>query len=541
MKQVIYMSHTLDETQIAITERGELVEYFADIPDRERLVGSIFLGRVEKIVQGMNAAFIDIGLDQDAFLHFSDVDTSLEEHYDTDDDGDTDAVLVTTPVAELPPAAREALRLAQPKQRSRSKPTFQTKRSGEVVINLQPRQLVLVQVTREAYASKGVRVTTRITLPGRYVVLLPFENVIGISRKITSSAERRRLRALARSMLPPGAGCIIRTAAANQSERELQRDWDNLLAQWRQIERQLASRHKPGLLYREENIASSIVRDLLTPNVERIVVDSTRIYRVIETYLAETDPSLLSRLHLYRGTEPLFEHVGIAQQLPLITARTIPLPSGGSIVLDHTEAMLVVDVNTGRAPADAQQEVNAYRTNLEAAQAVARQLRLRDVGGIIIVDFIDMKNPKHRQQLLAYMRQLLQHDRAKTVLYSITELGLLQMTRQRVRQNLFEWLTEPCPTCAGIGRISNRSSVVSRLDQWLAHYKKMSSDRRLLVRVHPSIAAYLSEGSISRLVRLMLRHFVRLHIEPDPTLPQHSFQIYSPRLGKNITATVPMT
>jgi len=537
MTQVIYMSHSLDETRIAITENGELVEYFADIPDRERLVGSIFLGRVEKIVQGMNAAFIDIGLEQDAFLHFSDVDTSLEDHYDTNDD--TDGSLVTTDAENLSVAARQALRLEHPQQRSRAKPTFRTKRSGEVVINLQPRQMVLVQVTREAYASKGVRVTTRITLPGRYVVLLPFENVIGISRKIDSPTERRRLRKLARRVLPPGAGCIIRTAAEHQTEHELQRDWESLLAEWRRIEQQLATRTKPGLLYREENIASSIVRDLLTPNVERIIVDSSRLYRTIETYLAETDPDLLPRLHLYRSSEPLFEHAGIASQLSLITARRISLPSGGTIVLDHTEAMLVVDVNTGRATSDAEQERNALRTNLEAAEAIARQLRLRDVGGIIIVDFIDMANPKHRQQLVERMRALVRRDRAKTVIYSITELGLLQMTRQRVRQNLFEWLTEPCPTCQGLGRISNRSSVASRLDRWLGYYKRSGVERRLIIRAHPAVVTYLTDGSISRLVRLMVRHFLRLRLEPDPTLPQDSFRIISHRTGTDITAQVP--
>jgi len=537
MTQVIYMSHSLDETRIAITENGELVEYFADIPDRERLVGSIFLGSVEKIVQGMNAAFIDIGLEQDAFLHFSDVDTSLEDHYDTNDD--TDGSLVTTDAENLSVAARQALRLEHPQQRSRAKPTFRTKRSGEVVINLQPRQMVLVQVTREAYASKGVRVTTRITLPGRYVVLLPFENVIGISRKIDSPTERRRLRMLARRVLPPGAGCIIRTAAEHQTEHELQRDWESLLAKWRRIEQQLATRTKPGLLYREENIASSIVRDLLTPNVERIIVDSSRLYRTIETYLAETDPDLLPRLHLYRSSEPLFEHAGIASQLSLITARRISLPSGGTIVLDHTEAMLVVDVNTGRATSDAEQERNALRTNLEAAEAIARQLRLRDVGGIIIVDFIDMANPKHRQQLVERMRALVRRDRAKTVIYSITELGLLQMTRQRVRQNLFEWLTEPCPTCQGLGRISNRSSVVSRLDRWLGYYKRSGVERRLIIRAHPTVVTYLIDGSISRLVRLMVRHFLRLRLEPDPTLPQDCFRIISHRTGTDITAQVP--
>jgi len=537
MTQVIYMSHSLDETRIAITENGELVEYFADIPDRERLVGSIFLGSVEKIVQGMNAAFIDIGLEQDAFLHFSDVDTSLEDHYDTNDD--TDGSLVTTDAENLSVAARQALRLEHPQQRSRAKPTFRTKRSGEVVINLQPRQMVLVQVTREAYASKGVRVTTRITLPGRYVVLLPFENVIGISRKIDSPTERRRLRMLARRVLPPGAGCIIRTAAEHQTEHELQRDWESLLAKWRRIEQQLATRTKPGLLYREENIASSIVRDLLTPNVERIIVDSSRLYRTIETYLAETDPDLLPRLNLYRSSEPLFEHARIASQLSLITARRISLPSGGTIVLDHTEAMLVVDVNTGRATSDAEQERNALRTNLEAAEAIARQLRLRDVGGIIIVDFIDMANPKHRQQLVERMRALVRRDRAKTVIYSITELGLLQMTRQRVRQNLFEWLTEPCPTCQGLGRISNRSSVVSRLDRWLGYYKRSGVERRLIIRAHPTVVTYLIDGSISRLVRLMVRHFLRLRLEPDPTLPQDCFRIISHRTGTDITAQVP--
>ncbi|MCX7936301.1 MAG: Rne/Rng family ribonuclease [Chlorobi bacterium] len=538
MKQVIYMSHSLDETRIAITEQGELVEYFADVPDRERLVGSIFLGRVQKIVQGMNAAFIDIGLEQDAFLHFSDVDTSLEERYDTaEEDGDSYSLIASS--EELSPAAREALRLARPKQWARAKPVFHTKRSGEVVINLQPRQLVLVQVIREAYANKGVRVTTRITLPGRYVVFLPFENVIGISRKITSPAERRRLRSLARKVLPPGAGCIIRTAAEFQTEQELRQDWENLLAQWRKIEQQLATRQRPGLLYREENIASSVVRDLLTPNVEKVVVDSTRLYRTIETYLAETDPDLLPRLHLYRGSIPLFEYAGIDKQLSLITARTIPLPSGGSIVLDHTEAMLVIDVNSGRATTDAEQEVNALRTNLEAAEAIARQLRLRDIGGIIIVDFIDMKNPKHRQQLLSHMRQQLRRDRAKTVIYPITQLGLLQLTRQRVRQNLFEWLTEPCPICAGLGRIANQSSVVSRLDQWLARYKKIAPERRLLVHVHPVIAEYLGTGStVSRLVQLMLRHFIRLQVVPDSLLPQHTFRVISPRTGKDVTALV---
>lgn len=539
MKQEIYMSHSLDETRIAITEQGELVEYFADVPDRERLVGSIFLGRVQKIVQGMNAAFIDIGLDQDAFLHFSDVDTSLEEHYDTDDDEGENPIIASAAV-ELSPAAREALRLSSSKQRTRARPTFMTKRSGEVVINLQPRQLVLVQVIREAYASKGVRVTTRITLPGRYVVLLPFENIIGVSRKITSPAERRRLRALARKVLPVGAGCIIRTAAEHQTEHELQRDWEVLLGLWRRIEQQLTTQQKPGLLYREENIASSIVRDLLTPNIERIVVDSSRLYRTIETYLAETDPHLLGRLHLYRGNTPLFEHAGITAQLPLITARTIPLPSGGYIVLDHTEAMVVVDVNTGRATTEAEQELNALRTNLEAAEAIARQLRLRDIGGIIVIDFIDMKHPVHRQKLLNHMRHLLRRDRAKTVLYPITQLGLLQLTRQRVRQNLFEWLTEPCPTCTGLGRISNRSIVASKLDQWLGWYKKTAGERRLLVRVHPAFAEYLCEGSISRLVRLMIRHFLRLQLIPDPTLPQHTFRIISPRSGKDITTIVPI-
>jgi ribonuclease G len=277
----------------------------------------------------------------------------------------------------------------------------------------------------------------------------------------------------------------------------------------------------------------------LTPNVERIIVDSSRLYRTIETYLAETDPDLLPRLHLYRLSEPLFEHAGIASQLSLITARRISLPSGGTIVLDHTEAMLVVDVNTGRATSDAEQERNALRTNLEAAEAIARQLRLRDVGGIIIVDFIDMANPKHRQQLVERMRALVRRDRAKTVIYSITELGLLQMTRQRVRQNLFEWLTEPCPTCQGLGRISNRSSVVSRLDRWLGYYKRSGVERRLIIRAHPTVVTYLIDGSISRLVRLMVRHFLRLRLEPDPTLPQDCFRIISHRTGTDITAQVP--
>ncbi len=536
MKKEIFISTSLNEARIAITENGELAELFIETPDQERMVGSVFMGKVQKIAQGMNAAFVDIGLKQDAFLHFSDVDSTLEESFVTDEDDDDDTVASQSdePVSE---AAAIALRLRKPDDtHGKTLPTFATKRSGTISINLQPQQTVIVQVVREAYSTKGVRVATKVALPGRYVVLLPFDNLIGVSRKISSIKERKRLRALAKSILPPGAGCIIRTASDGKSEEDLRRDWDYLLEQWNEIESNVKKASKPpALLFRDKNITGSVIRDLFTSDVMRVVVDSKKLFNEIVTYLQWSSPELSDKVFLYEGKKAIFEYFNIEKTIASTYARKVLVPGGGSIVLDQTEALFVVDVNSGRSTSEQEQEKVVTRTNLDAVRVIAQQLRLRDVGGIIVVDFIDMQLEENRKRVWNEMRRELSKDRAKTVCYPITQLGLMQLTRQRIRQNITERLSDECPTCNGVGRVQSPSLIVASIERWLRNFRAASREFGVQIIVHPTVAEYLLEGSVSRLSRLMIKHFVRIRLQQSEHCPPDKFHVYSLRHQKELT------
>lgn len=537
MKKEIFISASLNEARIAITENGELAELFIETPDQERMVGSVFMGRVQKIAQGMNAAFIDIGLKQDAFLHFSDVDSTLEESFVTDEEDEDEN---PTPVnnAPLSEAAAIALRIKKPPSDTNGKalPTFTTKRSGVISINLQPQQTVIVQVVREAYSTKGVRVSTKVALPGRYVVLLPFENVIGVSRKIASVKERKRLRALAKSILPPGAGCIIRTASDGKSEEDLRRDWDNLLDQWNEIELNVRNATKPpALLYRDKNITGSVIRDLFTSDVLRVVVDSKKLYNEIVSYLKWASPELSEKVFFYEGKKAIFEYFNIEKTIASTYARKVNMNGGGSIVLDQTEALFVIDVNSGRSTNEQEQEKIALRTNLDAVRVVAQQLRLRDVGGIIVVDFIDMQQEENRKRVWNEMRRELSKDRAKTVCYPITQLGLMQLTRQRIRQNITERLSDACPTCSGVGRVQSPSLILATIERWLRNFRVTTREFGVQIVVHPTVAEYLLEGAVSRLSRLMMKYFVRIRLQQSEHCPPDKFHVYSLRHQKELT------
>jgi ribonuclease G len=553
MRKEIIINSTINEVRVAITEDGQLAEFFIEFPEKERYIGNVYLGKVSKVMQGINAAFIDIGLRQDAFLHFSDVDDSLENNmYEEDDDEDddiaqqdeteTDAPVVTEskePIiypATLDNNSQVALRRMQfsAGTRAAGKATFVTKRSGEVQINLEPKQDVIVQVVREAYGHKGVKVTTKIALPGRYVVLLPFDNILGVSKKIHSYQERRRLRQLARKVLPKGSGCIIRTAAKGKSEVELEKDWEDLLIKWQEIEQKVQKTKKPGLLYKDMKLAASVIRDLLTPQVQRVVVDSKKLYKEIYNYLKWSSPKSLYKLELYAGARPIFDAYGIEKELAKTYRRKVNLPSGGDIAIEQTEAMFVVDVNSGRA-VESDQEKNAVRTNMEAAREMARQIRLRDMAGMIIIDFIDMAQEQNRRKLYVEMKRELAKDRAKTVVYPLTQLGLLQITRQRINQNIAEKITETCPTCSGTGRITSKAVLINSIERWLRNFRKSSREFRILLTVNPSIAQYLTEGTISPLHKLMLKYFVKIKVVQNEQTAIDKFRFFSERQQKDIT------
>jgi ribonuclease G len=593
MRKEILINAALSEIRVAITENGRLAELFWELPEKERHIGNIYLGRVDRIVQGMNAAFVDIGLDQAAFLHFSDAGELDADDDGDDDDDDTDsrrtASATTNPNAvtttanddeQLSDVAAIALRRKSTPSAAANfpMPTFFTRRVGEVTISLEVGQLVMVQVTREAYGTKGLRVTTKISLPGRYLVLLPFSNSIGVSKKIWDFRERKRLRAMAKSILPDDIGCIVRTEAAEHDDATLRKDLQDLVTKWERVQEQIKTLEEPEpmLLHNDVSLARSFIRDLLTADVSHVVVDSKQLYNDLKEYAEWAAPHLAHKVKWYAAKEPIYEAFALTQEIERATAKSVPLVYGGYLVWDYTEAMTVVDVNSGRFAADRDQEVNALRTNIEAAREVARQIRLRDIGGMIVVDCIDMTQEQNRRRVVEELYRATRADRAQVTVYPITQLGLLQMTRKRVRQNILQVVTEPCPTCNGAGVVPSVATVISDIERWLRRFtttrslqtpkppppkspagraakrfatpeeknvppakpKESAAEREftLVLKVHPRVAEELAAGTFSRLARLMLRFFVKIRLEQDERLRHEEFHFFSVRRQRDITA-----
>jgi ribonuclease G len=414
-------------------------------------------------------------------------------------------------------------------------PTFQTKRSGEVTIALEKGQDVIVQVTRESYASKGVRVSTKVGLPGRFLVLLPLDPSIGISRKVQFMKERRRLRRIAKSILPEGYGCIIRTVAEDKDEELIRQDLMRQIEIWQSIEARLKHTEGPALLYKDQSVANTVMRDLFTPDTTRVIIDNKALYKETREYVEWAAPNLADKIEIYTGTKPIFDEYGVERELEKMFQRKIYIPSGGYIIMDQTEAMMVIDVNSGRYAGNKEQELNALRTNLESAREIARQIRLRDIGGLIVVDFIDLYDEKNRKKVYDELKKEMKKDRAKSVVLPMTQFGLVQMTRQRIRQQILQTISEPCPTCSGSGLVQSKSTVMRRIERWLGKFKESSKEFRLTLMAHPSIIDYLTEGPVSRLTKLMLKYFVRIKVIPDESLPVDDFHFFSIRQQIDIT------
>ncbi|MEO5928874.1 MAG: Rne/Rng family ribonuclease [Candidatus Kapaibacterium sp.] len=414
-------------------------------------------------------------------------------------------------------------------------PTFQTKRSGEVTIALEKGQDVIVQVTRESYASKGVRVTTKVSLPGRFLVLLPLDPSIGISRKVQLMKERRRLRRIAKSILPEGYGCIIRTVAQDKDEEVIKQDLTMLIDNWRAVEQKIKQTNGPSLLYKDQSIANTVMRDLFTPDTNRVVIDNKALYKEIRDYVAWAAPQLVEKVEFYSGSTPIFDQFGVERELHKISERRTYIPSGGYIILDQTEAMMVIDVNSGRYAGKKDQELNSLRTNLESAREIARQIRLRDIGGLIVVDFIDLYDEKNRKKVYDELKREMKRDRAKSVVLPMTQFGIVQMTRQRIRQQVVQTISEPCPVCAGSGLVQSKSTVIRNIERWLARFREGSREFRLTLTANPTIIDYLTEGSPSRLTKLMLKYFVRVKVVLDESLPVDEFHFFSLRQQADIT------
>ncbi|MDR5684103.1 MAG: Rne/Rng family ribonuclease [Armatimonadota bacterium] len=439
------------ETRVALFEEGRVQNILIERGDP--LAGNIYKGKVTNVLRGMDAAFVDIGLPRNAFLHVADIRSHRIGGEDLED------------------AIGE----------------------GSIQQRLRPGQEILVQVTREPMRTKGARVTTYVALPAYYMVLMPTVSYVGVSRRIEGESERRRLREIAERIRPQGMGLIVRTAAEGVTEKDLQDDLRYLLSVWARVLDRARAARAPALLYQDLRLIRRVVRDLFTAEVERFVVDSPREYERIVDLVGSYAPHLRTRVELYKDAEPIFERFGVERELHNALRRKVWLPSGGYIVVDRTEALTVIDVNTGRYVGKSDLAATILHTNLEAVGEVVRQIRLRDIGGIILVDFIDMESEAHRRQVLAALHEAVKRDRSKMHIIDLTQLGLVEITRKRVYQDLEEVMRMPCPYCDGKGRVLSAETMAHRVRRELRRMLVAQKPAALAVHVHPLVYAELTE------------------------------------------------
>lgn len=528
MAKEIIINSSSTQTRVAITEDGNLVDFFVDYPENRRMVGDIYLGTVARVLPGIRAAFIDIGMKHDAFLHFSDIgertqqlQSIIGDDDDIDDDDDDD---IRTP--------EEKPRHNQPNDRNSGDRNAHLQNA---LPKLKKGEDILVQITKEPVNNKGVRVTSSISLPGRFCVLLPFDNKIGISKKIVDFRERKRLKSLARGILPPACGLIIRTVAKNQSEEALKDDLSYLRKTWETIEAAVKTEKPPSLVYQDVTTTSSVIRDLLTPDVTKVFVDSKKLHKQITNYINLIQPSLNDKVEYFRSSSMIFDAFKIEEQIKTLMGRKVPLPSGGYLIIEHTEAMVVIDINSGRYAANKEQELNSLKTDLEAAREIARQLRLRDIGGIIVCDFIDLEDDKNRKKIYDELRKEFKKDRARVSVLPMSDFGLVQITRQRIRQNIMQAMNEVCPYCLGSGLLTKKSHLMHDIEEWLRRFRQNSKERNLVLKCHPSVASKLKEGNISTLTKLKFKYLTRITIDADEKFKVEKFQFLSKKTMKDIT------
>ncbi|RPI06326.1 MAG: Rne/Rng family ribonuclease [Ignavibacteriae bacterium] len=544
MKKEIIINSTANEHRIAILEDGKTAELFVETPGKARNVGDIYLGRIAKVMPGIRAAFVDIGMSQDAFLHFSDVG-SIEEFNTLFDEDDDEKEEEAAEAAAQPPMGAapvssgngEATTGEHPENRDHRHDQQRRRHSQQNIpqVNLQKGQEILVQITKEPVGKKGVRVRSAISMPGRFLVLIPFDGKVGVSKKLSNFKEKRRLRKVVRAMLPKGFGAIIRTVADGKTDEMLKQDLDELVKTWQGIEKSVKTEKAPALIYKDMNTTSSVIRDLFQDTVEHVVVDEKKLYKEIRAYVQWISPDMLNRVEYYREKEPIFDKYGIEKEIQILLSKKVWLKSGGYLFLEKTEAMTVIDVNSGRYAAKKEQEMNSLRTNLEASREICRQLRLRDIGGLVVVDFIDLEDEKNKKKIYDEMKKELRKDRAKVTVLPMTEFGLVQITRQRIRQTLQLSFSEGCPMCGGTGLVQSKTSTMNQIERWIKRFKTEKHEYRLELKVNPVIAEYLSAGTISRLMKLQIKFFVKMKLIPDPALPADEFKFYSLRQKKDIT------
>lgn len=467
-----------DKISLALLENHRLIEYNTEeVAGSKISVGDLYLGKVKKIIPSLNAAFIDIGDEKDAFVHYLDLGLNFK-------------------------AFDRFIRLLNPNSDKKAlysglKINEILEKEGKIADYLTPGQPIIVQIVKEPISTKGSRLTAEISIAGRNIVLLPFCDKVSISQKITSSQERKRLERLVYSILPKNYGVIIRTAAEGKKAAVLDAELTGLIRKWEDSWKTMAASKKVGKLFSENTRTTTMLRDLLNDSFTGVYVNDEAIAQEVRDYVRVISPEQEDIVHLYKGSEPVFDHFDVTRQIKGSFGKIVSIKKGAYLVIEHTEALNVIDVNSGIRTRSADQEDNALEVNLNAAEEIARQMRLRDMGGIVIVDFIDMDSPEHRNRLYKYMQELMQGDRAKHTVLPLTKFGLMQITRQRVRPVTEIETLETCPTCHGTGKVAPTLIQDEVIERQIAYFVKEKNVKRLTLRTSPILAAYLTRGLFS--------------------------------------------
>ena len=483
----IIVNSGIYENRVAILDKDILDEFYVEQEGAEQLFGNIYKGKVESVVPGIGAAFINIGTAKNGFLHISDV---LEQNPQIL--GESEDFIIEN--------------------------THKTK-TGEIANLLKVGQEILVQVVKESIGTKGPRLTTHLSVPGRYLVLTPFDESLGISRRINDLNERNRIRGIVKGLrLPKGIGCIVRTAARGVHVHSFKREIRYLLNLWSRIKFRSRKVRAPAILYEEYDLILRMVRDQFTEDVEKLAVDSREKYKRIARFLNFFMPALKSKIVLYKGTTPIFEKYGIEKEIEKIFNRKISLKSGGSVIIEQTEGMVAIDVNTERYKGKKNVEDTIFRTNMEAAREIARQIRLRDIGGILIIDFIDMESKAHKLKVQEALESSLKKDKAKTNILSISPIGVVEMTRQRMRKSLESATYKKCPYCDGRGLVKSDTTIAMHVLRKVEKASHATQKRELAVKVHPDIFSYLMENERNMILPLQRRCRKRIKLLKDSNL-----------------------
>lgn len=485
----------LNGVEIALLENKKLVELHHEKADAVFAVGDLYLGKVKKLIPGLNAAFIDVGFEKDAFLHYTDLSPYIRSILKFTNESVNEKSDTITDFSKF-------------------KPEPEIIKTGKINEVIKGKPEILVQILKEPIAAKGPRLSCELSLPGRFIVITPFNDIIAVSKKIHSADERKRLHKIVESIKPKNFGVIVRTAAEGKNTAELHDDLAQLIETWQKIQANLKNAKAPAKILSEQDKTTSILRDLLNEDFNRVVINDRNIYNDTRTYIQKIAPEKAEIVSYHVNSAPIFDQFGVTKQVKATFGKTVNLPSGAYLIIEHTEALHVIDVNSGYKSVSNNQEENALATNLEAAEEIARQLRLRDIGGIIVVDFIDMKLPDNKRRLQEAMDNFMHNDRAKHAILPISKFGLMQITRQRMRPEVNINTSETCPSCNGSGKITSTLLLTDEIENRL-NYLITHQHKNLTIFVHPIVYSHLTKGFFSISWKLNRKYKTKIKVKSN--------------------------